>query len=71
MYTRFIDSTFYQYVQVKNSHGLVGYYIENCSFDRTSFQFNGVVCVHMSKNKITSSSEIIVTGISSSGLSWK
>ena len=23
MYTRFIDSTFYQYVQVKNSHGLV------------------------------------------------
>ena len=71
MYIRFIDSTFYQYVQVKNSHGLVGYYIENCSFDRTSFQFNGVVCVHMSKNKITSSSEIIVTGISSSGLSWK
>ena len=71
MYIRFIDSSFYHYVQVKNSHGLVGYYIENCSFDRTSFQFNGVVCVHMSKNKITSSSEIIVTGISSSGLSWK
>ena len=71
MYTRFIDSTFYQYVQVKNSPGLVGYYIENCTFDRTSFQFIGVVCVHMSKNKITSSSEIIATGISSSGLSWK